>query len=683
MTVDGLPSTHDRELDLLRSNFRRRVVAVGLKVTAAIVAVLMIAVLVAILISDTGSEHLNYPRVVSDLRQNSAPWSQEMFAEVSAYHTWLTQHGTQGELSLFERFAVKVGTASLSSSDSSATDLSWFSSICLSLYSGTLRVLFIVIASCRLWLAVAVCCLAYGLTTFEAYKGTDVLGQTGNGRVFYSGIRAGLDKLSASGAPDVLLRGLACPQRATSAEAKASPLWRVLSKYGATNQTNEALTAVLVKNSAVASYVALLGEEAALDACYAGSTVAEHAPHLVEAALSLHASYAHNERIENDSTNTRPARAAAGKLTSQQYALLVCEAFHRVLTPEMRRCIGKLTVNEVATLVLALEAGKVLAYTEDGGRWTRRSNFVHLNARAVLHSLLEFPADYTFESRATLRRAMIYASRRSAFAPVRMPLDMSKEEWALRQWSEVLLSLPHELDTAAEEIELAGLIREGHEAWNHEFFDRSVLVSPALTSVSYVTPYGLLLVPFTQLLDVVKHTLPISQQHRLHELATLVSQRQAQQMAKAEASEGGLPTFDRVLPPLTDSEIASLAELHGLEPDALRAWSALRLILNGYSWLGRRVGDYTVPDSSIIFAVFKCETSTPEVNALGLLGKTGMVPLRGGKLLDRLGPSWSARFIAVNGATMAETQEDFEKLMRGIKDRDTAPEVAVEPLTGA
>lgn len=683
MTVDGLPSTHDRELDLLRSNFRRRVVAVGLKVTAAIVAVLMVAVLLAILVSDAGNEHLDYPRVVSELRQNAAPWAQEMSSEISSYHRWLTRHGTHGELSLFEQFAVKVGTASLSNVDSNSTELSWFSSLCLSLYSGTLRVLFIVIASCRLWLAVAVCCLAYGLTTFEPYKGTDVLGQTGNGRVFYSGIRAGLDKLSASGAPDVLLRGLACPQRATSAEAKSSPLWSVLAKYEATNSTNEALTAVIVKNCTVASYVALLGEEAALDACYAGGTIADHSPHLVEAALSLHAFYAHNEQIENDNSETQATHRSSERMTSQQYARLVCDTFHRVLTPEMRRCIGKLSVNEVATVVLALEAGKVLAYTEDGGRWTRRSNFVHLNARAVLHSLLEFPEDYSFESRTTIRRAIIYASRRSAFAPVRMPLDMSKEEWALRQWSEVLLSLPHELDTAAEEIELAGLIREGHEAWNHEFFDRSVLVSPALTSVSYVTPYGLLLVPFTQLLDVVKHTLPISQQHRLHKLATLVSQRQAQQMAKAEASEGGLPTFDRVLPPLTESEIESLAKLHSLAPDALRAWSALRLILNGYSWLGRRVGDYTVPDSSVIFAVFKCEPTTPGINALGLLGKTGMVPLRGGKLLDRLGPSWSARFIAVNGATMAETQEDFEKLMRGIKERDTAPEAAVEPLTGA
>jgi hypothetical protein len=349
----------------------------------------------------------------------------------------------------------------------------------------------------------------------------------------------------------------------------------------------------------------------------------------------------------------------------------------------MRRCIGKLTVNEVATVVLGLEAGKVLAYTEDGGRWTRRSNFVHLNARAVLHSLLEFPEDYSFESRTTIRRAIIYGLRRSAFAPVRMPLDMSKEEWALRQWSEVLLSLPHELDTAAEEIELAGIIREGHEAWNHELFERSILVSPALTSVSYVTPYGLLLVPFAPLLDIVQRTLPHSHQRRLHELAASVSQKQAQQLAKAEASEGGLPSFDRVLPPLTDSEIESLAKLHSLDQEALRAWSVLRLILNGYSWLGRRVGDYTVPDSSVIFTVFNCEPTTPGINALGLLGKTGMVPLRGGKLLDRLGPSWGARFVAVNGATMAETQEDFEKLMRGIRDRDSAPDVALEPLSGA
>jgi hypothetical protein len=347
----------------------------------------------------------------------------------------------------------------------------------------------------------------------------------------------------------------------------------------------------------------------------------------------------------------------------------------------MRRTIGSLPAAEVATLVLALEAAKVLAYQADGGRWTRRSNFVHLNARAVLHSLLEFPEDYSFESRAMIRRALIYAARRSAFAPVRMPLDLTPEESTLRQWSEILISLPHELENAADEIELVGIVREGHEAWRAEFFERSIMTSPALTSVSYVTPYNLLFIPFTSLMEVLRRALPAESVARMHELALIISQRQAKSVPTEE--EAGLPTFDRIAAPLSVEEAARLAALHGVEREDIIAWSALRLILTSYSWLGRRVGDYTVPESSIIFAVFNVDRSHPEANALGLIGRSGMIAVRGGKLLEQLGPSWAARFNAVTSATMAETREDFEKLLNGIREQEPELELGNEPIVGA
>jgi len=45
-----------------------------------------------------------------------------------------------------------------------------------------------------------------------------------------------------------------------------------------------------------------------------------------------------------------------------------------------------------------------------------------------------------------------------------------------------------------------------------------------------------------------------------------------------------------------------------------------------------------------------------------------MVPLRGSKLVDRWGRNWSTRFAYVRKATMAESQEDYEKLLKGIED---------------
>ncbi len=685
VTIEGLPSSHDKELDLLRSNFRRRVLVVALKVAAGIAALLIVAVFAALLFIESGEDPAAFIKTVTELTQLGAPWARELASGAAAYHQWLAAHGTQTELFLFEVLTVKVGAACLTAADGGGEALGWFSSLSISLYSGALRLLFILLASFRLWFAIITCAVVYGFTKYEPYLGSDVLGQTGNGRVFYSGIRAGLDQLSSSGAPDVQLRGLACPQQATAVEARASDIWGVVGQFNADCPTNEALTAIIVKNGDTAAYVAMSGEEALLDSSFRGGSILENTPHLLRAALSLHACYASNELIEerHPDAEATTAQQEEIKISIAEHAARIRLALHSVLTPEMRRCIGQLSASEIATVVLALESGKVLAYAADGDRWTRRSNFVHLNARAVLHSLSAYPEDYSFESRATIRRGLIYASRRSPFAPVRMPLDMSKQEWAIRQWSEVLLALPHEISTIAEEVELAGLIREGHERWNHEFFDRCLLVSPTLTSVSYVTPHGLLFVPFAPLMEVLMRSVKTLNVERLHSLAASVSSRQQRILQKAESSEGGLPTFDRVLPPLTDAEVSSLTQLHGLERSAVQAWSALRLILNGYSWLGRRVGDYTVPDSSIIFAVFSGERSMPGLNALGLLGKTGMIPLRGGKLLDRLGPSWSSRFISVSGATMAETQDDFEKLMQGIKDRDEGLETTNEPLVGA
>ncbi len=53
---------------------------------------------------------------------------------------------------------------------------------------------------------------------------------------------------------------------------------------------------------------------------------------------------------------------------------------------------------------------------------------------------------------------------------------------------------------------------------------------------------------------------------------------------------------------------------------------------------------------------------------MGLLGRPGMVPLRGSKLAEVWGSSWSSRFTFVNKATMAESLEDYGKLLQGVED---------------
>jgi hypothetical protein len=56
-----------------------------------------------------------------------------------------------------------------------------------------------------------------------------------------------------------------------------------------------------------------------------------------------------------------------------------------------------------------------------------------------------------------------------------------------------------------------------------------------------------------------------------------------------------------------------------------------------------------------------------------------MVPLRGSKLSERWGAEWNVRFTVVERATMAETPEDYGKLLQGIEDLKPVEEEAAGP----
>jgi hypothetical protein len=639
--------------------------------------VLLVAALAASYLARIYSDHsLPSPeRVSRGLRDLQQPWAEELVHAWSGYRGWLNRHGTQTEVVLFDDISTMVIESAAHSNAASTPpeELGAFGKIFLSLHTGVIQLLFLFFASLRLWLVVLGFSFYAGFTSYRPYTEEDALGQMGNGRLFYSGVRAGLEKLTANGAPDVQVRGFACPQMATSAEAHASPLWRTLSEYNACNSTNEALIRAIVRNGGVAPYVPPSEEEALLAKSYAGGGLEKNATYILRAALAVHRGYAEGdlmgERIpQGDLLNASPQ-------DSKQYAERIQGALHRVLSPAMRREIARIPVAEIATAVLALESGKILAHSHEGGRWVRRSNFPHLSARAVLHSMIEYPKDYSFESRNRIRRALIYAARKSAFAPVRMPTDMLDDCWVVRQWLEVLLACPYELSAVADEVELVGLVRESHIAWCHEFFESERVLSSQCTENFFSTPTELLFLPVSSVVEIMRRVITRPTMDRMHTLLDRVGTQQRLQGLHTTESDTG-PTeqlsFDRVVPLPPRSEIEALAALHGMSAHDLHDWLALRVVLSAYGWLASRVGDYSVPTTSIIFAVFRADRPLPHMNGLGLLGRPGMVPVRGSKLIDRWGRNWSARFTYVRKATMAEAQEDYEKLLKGIED--------VEPL---
>src|SRR5690606_15677152 len=111
----------------------------------------------------------------------------------------------------------------------------------LSLHEGLLRLVFLIIAGWRLMMVAMLGGALLSLRTTRVYRERDVLGQTGNGRLFFSGARVTIDNPTAHGAPSEQVRGLACPRMAPEAAARKSALTEVLKRAGALNHTNLAL----------------------------------------------------------------------------------------------------------------------------------------------------------------------------------------------------------------------------------------------------------------------------------------------------------------------------------------------------------------------------------------------------------------------------------------------------------
>lgn len=681
MAVEGLPNPKDRDLDFLRSSGRRNYVRLVLKLVAGLVTLAALGLFVLYTIHVYRGTDLDVASIHRQLLALNAPWAEQFSDSLHSQREWLENHGTNTEAKIFDEISAVLAQNAIGIASDADGEMSFFSASYVGLHTGAVRVLFLILASLRVWLVSILIAVCLGINRFKPYAGDDVLGQMGNGRLFYSGLRADLERVTEEGFPDMQVRGLACPQLTSATEARASEIWRILTEFGATNATNETLAAIILANGETAPYVTYAEEEQLLKRSFDGDPLRDNTKHLLSSVLSLHALYAAGE-VRGAVT----APVASGQAVSSfEYADRVRHAMHRTLIPEMRQLIGSIPASEIATTLLALEAGKVLAHSFEGGRWIKRSNFPQLSARAVLHSVVSYPGDYDFSSRQRIRRALIYASRSSSFAPVRMPIDLSEDIWVLRQWSEILLACPHELEAVTDEVELVGLVRHAHRKWSREFSDSSVVVSPEMAQSSYATPANLLFLPLFRVLALLRKALEPAEIRRIEQLGAVVSSRQkVTQLARDAGDENALdhPAFERVFPPLTEEEMATLARIHALNPNDVKDWSALRIVLSSYGWLARRVGDYTVPDSSLIFAVFQADSSLEGVNSLGFLGKQGMVPFRGSKLLERWGRNWANRFLFVNAATMAETTEDFEKLLKGIKD--TAPEdpvMAGTPLT--
>lgn len=589
------------------------------------------------------------------LRSNSILLIETYEAE----RAWLSKHGITSEIKIFDIISNTIFTARLQNKTIINNEIA----------VGFIRLVFLLLASWRFCFFAAILGFFLSKKTLEDYHAKDFLGQTGSGRLFFSGIRVGLGKRAANGEPTQLVTGLACPKRATNTQLKNSQLYKVLSHWQVLNETNESLASIVIALNSAPAFIADKSNKQELDDTYLDQGLIKHTSLILEQVLRLHSSY-QTSSVVNSENNEDLSRQNL-PFNAEQYANLLGQLFHRVLTPLQRESLSSLDSKLIATCILALQAGKSLVYKMEAGEWLQISNFPQLSSRAVLHSIAGFGEEYDHFSRQTIRRALIYASRRSAFGPVRFAEDLNVDSRALRQWIELCLANPHELFEVADEVELFGLVGQGYQAWVEEFYKD---LDQEADQEIYATKTNLLFVPVSRIVRQAAKALNAKTISRLDVLVQKISARQLayqKRLANTSTEENleEIPFYDRVNLPLDKDQIAKLADMHNCEAKDLRVWSAIQIVLNSYGWLSRRVGDYTVPDHSVIFAVLRTGEKAPGANQFGLVGKTAMIPLRGHKLEYKFGRAWKNKFPLSFTATMAESRDVFEKLMQG-QDKD-------------
>ena len=535
---------------------------------------------------------------------------------------WLVGHGYQFEVDGFSFVATSLFSrlAELNTDSFIFIPYAYF-------IDGIIRIAFFLIASFRFLLV----CVLWGIfsssRTFRPYVGDDLLGETGIGRLFYSGINANLSSVTKEGVPSQLVTNLATLKRVSAEQAKNSKIVSLLSKYSILNDTTLALTQHIMAYDI--PFFAPAGDE----------TFQASSQSLVNGTIDLLET--HFEK----------------------------KAFTEILSP-FEESASHIAPIEYAALILAIQAGKAMGYLKEGNDWVRRSSYINLNARSILHSIPAYKDDYTHYERVSIRQALVYAKRYSSFGPVRLPQLMDAQTRALRQLAEVLLAAPQQMSVIQNEVELYGKSFKAQRAFEKLFFQKIESYDPKIIDAIIGTESGLVCIHVDSVLEICREVISKEQSDRIADLVSLVSQTQKvkdveEELKDGEPHRGSLPIFQRIFLPIPFPRIKQLAVEHSITPETIQQWGIYRNIFNSFGWIARQVGTTIVPEESCAYIVFRGAEWSKDANSLGLLGKIGMIPFRSTAFERQLGKNWRSRFNIAESAIITEEKAMFEKLLTG------------------
>lgn len=570
-----------------------------------------------------------------------------------------------------------------------------------------LRLSFVVLASWPLWcIGLA---LGFALLKYQNRKreNSTILGvcDRGNGP-FYSGIYGPYRPNNTISGTELSCPGLACPKMDSKEKVEKHETCSILKKYGAQNDTNIELLQIILAH---ADYPHIVAEENPLQpeessesielenrisktgfvnnkegtliegttrglSCilFANSIVKSYISALKKNGLTL-------EQLEkNYSTHLLSLQKASQNARKEVQELLFA------LTPARLWAISEIEPHVIATAYLAIEAGKSLVYKRTGDGFTVISLYPHLQARAVVQSLVPYHKEYNGDTRLIIRQAIISCRRHGDFGRSFLPIKMPLQSRAIRDWLEIMYAEKTKREEISHLVELDGHMEEIHSHFRFGFLSRIKQQYKEDTSGRQhflwmgLVYKSVLLVPLDELVQMALQDIHQSRLDRILELLSLTRKFQARISTSAR-----LPGFKRQAMEADKSgdEIDHIVEkIKSLkEGKKLYAhWRIVRRMLTRYNWLSTRIGDDSVPIAGVIHGVLKQEESTK----YKYLSMDALVPLRERRFNEILGRNWEHQYYRhapyQDDVIIFTQTADYEKMVKDHKAEPAPVEITTQ-----
>ena len=360
----------------------------------------------------------------------------------------------------------------------------------------TLRLTFVILAFWPLWIIGLLS--GYFFMKFSNKKklSPTILGVCDrNVSPYYSGIYGPYKPNHSFSATEISCPGLACPKMADKSVVEKHGLVSLLKRHKAYSETNFELLRIILEHS---NYPHFVEEENPIIAeepdgpielenriSKTGYVDNEKGTLIDGVSLSLPALLeAHTATLRYIDTLKRNKISLAdleknypNHLASLQKS---CSSISKLaqylvssLTPSRLWAIASLPASVVASAYLSTEAGKVLVYKRSGNGFTVTSLYPHLQARAIIQSIVPYHQETNGDTRLIIRQALISSRRHGDFGRSFLPIRMPIESRALRDWLETLYSENEKRQEISQLVELDGHMEEIHNNFRSRFIQRT------------------------------------------------------------------------------------------------------------------------------------------------------------------------------------------------------------------